>query len=243
MSRWNRPWPHSGTQALSITTACSALAPQLYLHTRLASKNAPDYATAQMQVYLKHLLITSPSVHACKQLIYCTLGVLRFCKHISLLSRAILQNNWTEVMELILKPRPGGVCLSLDFGFSTDIVKSLEIRSPQEQEIIFYQLISMRNSLLLIVNSLCNSPFFPLLSVHTLAVCTLSGEGLSGEVSRGMGPDTGSWSSPEEAASETLCRGTAPERSVKVRKKQHHHSFRNGECARAHTDTYMHTLY
>ncbi len=62
-----------------------------------------------------------------------------------------------------------------------------------------------------------------------MGVCVSSGEGLSGEVQRGVGTLSGPRGGAEEAAGQTLRGGSVTARPGPVRQKQHHHSLRTGE--------------
>lgn len=86
MSRSIRPWHPSSRQASLTTTACSASAPQLCPHSMSAGevmtwkRLRKSWWDGRNQTFLPPLVW----------------------------GRAILKNNWTEVVDLILKPRPGG---------------------------------------------------------------------------------------------------------------------------------------
>lgn len=80
-----RPWHPLDRPALLTTTACSALALQPCLRITLAGKAMKDIVWWMFAgkksweiIYFMHFF------------------------------RAILKNNWSEVVDLILKPRPGG---------------------------------------------------------------------------------------------------------------------------------------
>ena len=66
---------------------CSALAPRPCLHNKLESKVKPREA----DIYCDYVIS-----------VYSSILILLFRR------RAILRNDWNEVVDLILKPRPGG---------------------------------------------------------------------------------------------------------------------------------------
>ena len=88
ISRSIGPWRPSNRWASLTTMACSALAPQLYPRTKLAGEMFAQIVTAWCRL--------------CKVPYGIEIGFCLPC------FRAILKNDWNEVVDLILKPRPGG---------------------------------------------------------------------------------------------------------------------------------------